>query len=68
MVLGQDVSLEFSQIPNCPRSSLTWMGISRARDCSNQASLRKDGFIAEELIWDLRFGSSCCPFSYFSSG
>lgn len=67
VVLGQEVFLEFSQIPNCPGSSLTWMGISRASNCGNQAGLRKDGFIVEELIWDLRFGNSCCPFTYFSS-
>lgn len=67
MMLGQEVSLVFFQIPNCPRSSLTWMGISRARDCRDQAGLRKDGFMVEELIWDLRFGNSCCPLSYFSS-
>lgn len=67
VVLGQEVSPVFSQIPNCPRSSLTWMRVSRAKDCRNQTGLRKDGFIVEELIWDLRFGNSCCPFSYFSS-
>lgn len=49
------------------RSSLTWVVISRVRDCENQPVLREDGFIVEELNWDLRFGNSCCPFSYFSS-